>query len=59
MAREIRVGDTFTIWGTEFLFVKVEDDTIVFQDTLTGARFIYGLEAFRRVARGLGYEVIV
>ena len=55
--REINPGDIFTIFGVQFIFDKVDGDLIVLKDRRSGKRYIYGLEAFRRIAKQNGYEV--
>lgn len=55
--REINLGDIFTIFGVQFIFDKIDGDSIVLKDRHFGNRYIYGLEAFRRIAKQNGYEV--
>ena len=55
--RIIKKGDIFTMFGIQFEFLDIEDDTIVLRDHRTGKRFIYGLRAFQHLAYQNGYKV--
>ena len=56
---EVRKGDTFSIQGTLFTFIDVENDTAILKNVRKNQTITYGLEALQRVVHQFGYEIIV
>lgn len=55
---EVRKGDTFTIQGTLFTFIDVENDTAILKNVRKNQTITYGLDALRRIVHKFGYEII-
>jgi hypothetical protein len=55
---EIKKGDTFSIQGTLFTFVEVENGTAILKNVSKNQTTTYGLEALRRIVHQFGYEII-
>jgi hypothetical protein len=55
---EIKKGDTFSIQGTLFTFVEVENGTAILKNVRKNQTTTYGLEALRRIVHQFGYEII-
>jgi hypothetical protein len=55
---EIKKGDTFSIHGTLFTFVEVENGTAILKNVRKNQTTTYGLEALRRIVHQFGYEII-
>ena len=56
---EVRKGDTFSIQGTLFTFIDVENDTAILKNVRKNQTITYGLEALQRVVHQFGYEIVV
>ena len=56
---EVRKGDTFSIQGTLFTFIDVENDTAILKNVRKNQTITYGLEALQRVVHQFGYKIIV
>lgn len=56
---EIKKGDTFSIQGTLFTFIDVENGTAILKNVRKNQMTTYGLEALRRIVHQFGYEIIV
>jgi flagella basal body P-ring formation protein FlgA len=55
---EVRKGDTFSIQGTLFTFIDVENDTAILKNVRKNQTITYGLEALQRIVHKFGYEII-
>lgn len=55
---EVRKGDTFSIQGTLFTFIDVENDTAILKNVRKNQTITYGLGALQRVVHQFGYEII-
>ena len=54
---EIKKGDTFSIQGTLFTLVDIENDTAILKNVRKNQIMTYGLEALRRIVHQFGYEI--
>lgn len=55
---EIKKGDTFSIRGTLFACIDVENGTVILNNVRKNQTITYGLEALRRIVHQFGYEII-
>lgn len=55
---EIKKGDSFSIQGTIFTFVDVENGTAILKNVRKNQMTTYGLEALQRIVHQFGYEII-
>lgn len=55
---EIKNGNTFSIRGTLFAFIDVENGTVILKNVRKNQTITYGLEALRRIVHQFGYEII-
>jgi hypothetical protein len=56
---EVRKGDTFSIQGTLFTFIDVENDTAILKNVRKNQTITYGLGALQRIVHQFGYEIVV
>lgn len=54
---EIKKGDTFSIQGTLFTLIDVENGTAILKNVRNNQIMTYGLEALRRIVHQFGYEI--
>lgn len=55
---EVRKGETFSIQGTLFTFVDVENGAAILKNVRKNQMTTYGLEALQRIVHQFGYEII-
>lgn len=55
---EVNKGDTFSIQGTLFTFIDVENGTAILKNVRKNQTTTYGLEALRRIVYQFGFEII-
>ena len=55
---KVNKGDTFSLQGTLFTFIDVENGTVILKNVRKNQMITYGLEALRRIVHQFGYEII-
>ena len=53
---EVSVGDQIRINGRPMMIERVQEDNVIIRDIRRQLVITYGLEAFKRTLRGIGYE---
>lgn len=55
--QELRIGQRFTVNGTEFLLESADLYNVLLRNTKTASITLYGRRAFQITMRTLGYDV--
>lgn len=56
---EVKKGDMFSIRGTLFVLVDLDNGTAILKNVRKSQTITYGIEALRRIVHQFGYEIIV